>query len=338
MLARMFTQGGCKKYLLGSLTAVVALIGLAGPATAATVEVHLDARRANVEVAPGVKLRAWTFNGTVPGPVVRVTEGDTVEVTLTNSDTGFRKNCPKKLTPRQKKRLNRQQIRAKVAARQRCLSFNSNNMPTVHSVDFHAAKVAPNIAFGSVLPGGTHTFSFEVNTPGVFMYHCGTGPMLEHTGMGMYGMIIVDPIEGRVPAKEVMLVQSEFYGSVKNGWLHSSYKAMQTQDPKYVTFNGTAFKYAADPITVDAGEPVRVYMVDAGPSLFTAFHVVGTIFDQYQPDGNPDYPQFNVSTQVLGPGGGGLFECILPVAGNYPFVSHSLRDFDKGAVGIFKAE
>jgi nitrite reductase (NO-forming) len=162
--------------------------------------------------------------------------------------------------------------------------------------------------------------------------------MLEHTGMGMYGMIIVDPIEGRVPAEEVMLVQSEFYGSVKNGWLNSSYEAMQTESPRYVAFNGRALKYAENPITVNAGEPVRIYMVDAGPSLFSAFHVVGTIFDQYQPDGNPDFPQFNVSTQVLGPGGAGLFECVLPEPGNYPFVSHSLRDFDKGAVGIFKAE
>jgi nitrite reductase (NO-forming) len=323
---------------LGILTAVLTVIGLAGPASAATVEVNLDARRANIEVAPGVKMRAWTFNGTVPGPVVRATEGDTVEVTLTNSDTGFQKTCPRKPTRRQMKRLKRKQVRAKLAARRRCLQFNSRNMPTVHSVDFHAAKIAPNLGFRAVLPGESHTFSFEVNTPGVFMYHCGTGPMLEHTGMGMYGMIIVDPIEGRTPAEEVMLVQSEFYGSVKNGWLNSSLEAMQTQDPKYVTFNGTAFKYAQNPITVNAGDPLRIYMVDAGPSLFTAFHVVGTIFDQYQPDGNPDFSQSNVSTQVLGPGGAGLFECILPEPGTYPFVSHSLRDFDKGAVGVFQAE
>jgi nitrite reductase (NO-forming) len=334
----MFTQGRCRKTIVGLLLAVLSVMSFAQVSAAATVEVNLDARRANVEIAPGVKMRAWTFNGTVPGPVVRATEGDTVQVTLTNSDTGFRKACPNRLTARAKKRLNRRQIRARNASRRRCLRFNRRNMPTVHSIDFHAARIAPNLGFRSVLPGESHTFSFEVNTPGVYMYHCGTGPMLEHTGMGMYGMIIVDPIEGRVPAEEVMLVQSEFYGSVKNGWLNSSYEAMQTESPRYVAFNGRALKYAENPITVNAGEPVRIYMVDAGPSLFSAFHVVGTIFDQYQPDGNPDFPQFNVSTQVLGPGGAGLFECVLPEPGNYPFVSHSLRDFDKGAVGIFKAE
>jgi nitrite reductase (NO-forming) len=334
----MFTQGGCKKYLPAMLVAGAAIFVMAGSASAATVEVHLDARRAAVEVAPGVKLWAWTFNGTVPGPVVRATEGDTVEVTLTNSDTGLNRDCPAKLTALQKKSMNRKQIRTQTRLRTRCLRMNSRNMPTIHSVDFHAAKIAPNLAFRSVLPGESHTFSFVVDTPGVFMYHCGTGPMLEHTGMGMYGMIIVDPIEGRPPAEEVTLVQSEFYGSVSNGWLQSSYEAMQTQSPRFVTFNGTALKYARNPISVNAGEPVRIYLVDAGPSLFSAFHVVGTIFDQYQPDGNPDAPLRNVSTQVVGPGGGGLFECILPEPGNYPFVSHSFRDFDKGAVGIFKAE
>jgi nitrite reductase (NO-forming) len=334
----MFTQGRCRNYLVGFVVALAASLAFTGSASAATVEVHLDARRATVEVAPGVKMWAWTFNGTVPGPVVRATEGDTVEVTLTNSDTGAQKTCSPKLSRQQAKRLGARKAAARTRARQRCLVRNSRNMPTVHSVDFHAAKIAPNLAFRSVLPGQSHTFSFVVDTPGVFMYHCGTGPMLEHTGMGMYGMIIVDPIEGRSPAEEVMLVQSEFYGEVKNGWLHSSYEAMKTEAPRYVAFNGTALKYAQNPITVDAGEPVRMYVVDAGPSLFSSFHVVGTIFDQYQPDGNPDFPLYNVSTQVIGPGGAGLFECVLPEPGDYPFVSHSFRDFDKGAVGILKAE
>jgi nitrite reductase (NO-forming) len=334
----MFTHNLCKKLVLSIALAAALVAGLSAPASAATVEVHLDARRANVEVAPGVRMRAWTFNGTVPGPVVRATEGDTVQVTLTNSDTGRKVSCPAAPTRAERRTLNRKQVRERVRLRQSCRRRNARNLPTVHSVDFHAAKIAPNLAFRSVLPGKSHTFSFVVDTPGVYMYHCGTGPMLEHTGMGMYGMIIVDPIEGRPPAEEIMLVQSEFYGSVKDGWLRPSYQAMQTEPPKYVAFNGKALRYATEPIDVEAGEPLRIYLVDAGPSLFSAFHVVGTIFDQYQPDGNPDAPMRNVSTQVIGPGGAGLFECILPEPGNYPFVTHSFRDFDKGAVGVFRAQ
>lgn len=335
----IFTQRKCRNCLLALLTVSGFLFGIAPTmSSAATVEVELDARRSIIEVAPGVKMRAWTFNGTVPGPVVRATEGDTVEVTLTNSDIGKRIKCPKKLTRQQKQKLGIVRTKQREAARRKCIRKKSRNQPTAHSVDFHAAKIAPNLAFRSVLPGDTHIFSFKVDTPGVYMYHCGTGPMLEHTGMGMYGMIIVDPVEGRTPAEEIMLVQSEFYGSVKDGWLQSSYEAMQTEAPKYVTFNGSAFKYASDPIQVEAEEPLRIYLVDAGPSQFSSFHVVGTIFDQFQPDGNPDAPIRNVSTQVIGPGGGGLFECVLPEPGSYPFVSHSFRDFDKGAVGILQAE
>lgn len=328
----MFTQGRCNKYVLGFLTAAIALIGLAGPASAATVKVDLDAKKAMVRIAPGVKFRAWTFNGTVPGPVIRATEGDTVEVTLKNSDIGAPKRCPKKSKFKKIRRL-----------RKKCLlmnrNMNHNTMGMPHSVDFHAAKIAPNDGFRAVLPGQSFTYSFEATTPGVYVYHCGVGPMLEHMGMGMYGMIVIDPIEGRPPAQEIFIVQSEFYGKVaKNRWFMSSYKAMQTQPPKYVTFNGQALKYARKPIEVNAGEPVRIYMVDAGPSLFSAFHVVGAIFDQYQPDGNPDNPMFNVSTQVVGPGGAGVFELTMDDPGTYPFVSHSMLDMDKGAVGILKVE
>ncbi len=333
----MLIQGRFRRCGLGLIVVAMSLLWVAAPSSAATVQVNLDAYMKNVEVAPGVKMRAWTFNGTVPGPVVRATEGDTVEITLKNSDIGMQMTCPKKLTKKQKKKLTKKQIKKKNKKRKKCVNKNERNMPMVHSIDFHAAKVAPNLAFRSVLPGETHTFSFKATTPGVYMYHCGTGPMLEHIGMGMYGMIIIDPIEGRPPAEEIFLVQSEFYGSVRNGWLQSSYKAMQTEQPRYVTFNGAALKYAKAPIAVEAGKPIRIYLVDAGPSLYSSFHVVGTIFDQYQPDGNPEDPMYNVSTQVLGPGGAGVFEFTLPEPGSYPFVTHSMLDMDKGAVGFLEA-
>jgi nitrite reductase (NO-forming) len=277
--------------------AALLLAAASRDAAAAVVPVDLTARVADVRVAPGVKFRAWTFNGTVPGPVVRATVGDTVEVTLTNGD--------KKMW---------------------------------HSIDFHAAEIAPSLAFKSIAPGASFTFSFVADHPGVFMYHCGTSPMLEHIGMGMYGAIIVDPGGGRPPAREVTLVQSEFYGSVRKKRLRSSYAAIKSQSPKFVAFNGFAERYVRHPIKVPVGQPVRVYFVDAGPSLFSAFHVVGTIFDSYEHDGNPDEALHQVSTQVIPPGGGGVFELSFPEAGTYPFVSHSMRQMDLGAMGRFEAK
>lgn len=265
-------------------------------ASAAVVPVHLTARVAVVRIAPGVKFRAWTFNGTVPGPVIRATVGDTIEVTLTNADKDM-----------------------------------------WHSIDFHAAQIAPNLAFKGIAPGQTFKFSFVANNPGVFVYHCGTSPMLEHIGMGMYGAIIVDPKGGRPPAREITLVQSEFYGAVRKKRLHSSYKAIKSQLPRFVAFNGNSQRYVRHPIKVPVGQPVRIYFVDAGPSLFSAFHVVGTIFDSYQHDGNPNEVLHQVSTQVVPPGGGAVFELTFPEAGVYPFVSHSMGQVDRGAMGKLMA-
>jgi nitrite reductase (NO-forming) len=318
----MFIQGVCKKLFLALLVVALSFVATGASATAKVVPVKLTAKKATVKVDQGVKFKAWTFNGSVPGPVVRATEGDTIEVTLKNGDMSSHKNCKKKKKGKQRKK---------------CHNKKKQHAAMWHSIDFHAAKVAPSDAFRSVAPGESFTFSFKASTPGVYVYHCGTGPMLEHIGMGMYGMIVVDPAEGRPPAQEIFLIQSEFYGKVKNGWLKSSYKAMQTQPPKYVAFNGNAARYARKPISVPVDEPVRIYFVDAGPSLASSFHVVGTIFDAYQHDGNPDEPLHDVSTQLIAPGGAGIFELTFPQPGNYPFVTHSIVDMDKGAVGIFAA-
>ena len=300
----------CATYLGREVRAVgmaallaIALGALAAdPATAAVVPVHLKAKPALVKVAPGVKMEAWTFNGTVPGPVIRATEGDTVEVTLEN------------------------------AAKKRWKGHAA-----FHSIDFHAARIAPDVGFSDVRPGGSTTFSFVAEHAGVYMYHCGTSPVLEHIGMGLYGMIIVDPAVPRPPAQEVALVQSEFYGSVHGHRLRSSYEAMQTEQPRFVAFNGRAGRYARHPIDVPIGAPVRIYVVDAGPTEPSDFHVVGDIFDSVQPDGNPANELTDVSTFGIPAGGGASFELTFPEAGSYPFVTHSFRSADAGAVGLFKA-
>ena len=317
----MFTQRGWVKASVVLIVSVLASVAMAGQAEAKVVPVELNARKATVKVAPGVRMKAWTFNGSVPGPVIRASVGDTIEVTLNNRDRATHTKCPKK----------------KGRKRSNCVAENHRQMAMAHSVDFHAARIAPSDAFRSVAPGDSITYSFEATTPGVYMYHCGTMPMLEHIGMGMYGMIVIDPPVARPPAKEIFLVQSEFYGKVSKGWLKPDLEAMRSRPPKYVAFNGTAMKYVDDPIEVGVGEPLRIYFVDAGPSLTSSFHVVGTIFDEYQHDGDVTEALHNVSTQLVGPGGGGVFELTLPQAGRYPFVSHSVIDMDKGAVGMLEA-
>jgi nitrite reductase (NO-forming) len=72
----------------------------------------------------------------------------------------------------------------------------TNDGAIPHSVDFHPARVAPNVAFGDVMPGKSVSYTFRAKDPGVFMYHCGTKPVLMHIANGMYGAIVVEPKPG----------------------------------------------------------------------------------------------------------------------------------------------
>lgn len=334
------------------LAIAAAAFCLTGPRTVegAVVPVDLVARQATIKVAPGVKMRAWTFNGTVPGPVIRATEGDVIQVTLTNSDRGTPARKVKKwVKVRVKKRIKRNRGRKGkrkfrwVWKKRRKTVRIPGRMAQPHSIDFHAAEIAPDQAFRSIPPGQTHTFSFLAARAGVYMYHCGTPMMLEHIAMGMYGAIVVDPAVPRPPAtKEVTVVQSEFYGKVRNGKLKPDVNAMMDGNPRFVTFNGATDRYDSRnaielPVGTPADPPVRVNFVNAGPNNFSALHVVGSIFDEYQPDGHQSELVRGVSTQTVPPGGGALFELRFAQPGLYPMVSHSMRDMEKGAMAFFKA-
>jgi len=255
----------------------------------------IEAIDAQVEVAGGVKLNAWTFGGTVPGPIVHVREGDTIDFTL------------------------------------------RNNGAIGHSLDFHAAQVPPDVAYATIVPGDELSFTWRANYPGVFMYHCGTGPVLEHVANGMYGAVVVDPAEGFAPAREYVFVQSEFYlKQGANGAWDGDPVRMAAVVPDFVVFNGAANQYRQQPVTAAPGELVRMYVVNAGPSLFSAFHVIGTIFDRTYPDGNPANVMRGVSTWTIPPGGAATFELVVPDPGSYPIVTHSFAYTGLGAVGVLE--
>jgi nitrite reductase (NO-forming) len=264
------------------------------------VKVDLSIRHQVVQIAPGVEYQTWTFGGGVPGPVVHARQGQTVEVTLTN------------------------------------------DAPMAHSVDFHAARVAPNKAFVDVPPGKSFTFSFKVKDPGVFMYHCGTKPVLAHIANGMYGAIVVDPADSSLmpPVRHsYVLVSSEWYlngPGLKQPAGLDMVKAHQ-MSADWVTWNGYAGQYVAHPLEADPGHATRFYVVAAGPSLSTTFHVVGTILDRAWVDGDVvDPPAHGVQTVTVPAGGSGIFDVDIAKPGLYPFVSHSFASVDMGQVGLLK--
>jgi nitrite reductase (NO-forming) len=257
--------------------------------------VNLAITHGTVSIAPGIKYDAWTFGSTVPGPAIHVREGQLVKVTLHNTS------------------------------------------PMPHSVDFHAAQIAPNVAFSDVLPGKSKTFSFRATAPGVYMYHCGTAPAFMHIANGMYGAIVVEPKNMPAADKEYVLVSSEFYldkpGDTGAASLDMT-KALH-MTPDWVTWNGYAGQYKTHPLTAEPGQTVRFWVVDAGPSLNTEFHVVGTVLARAWVNADlVDAPQHDIQTAVVPAGGGGVFDVKIDQPGLYPFVSHSFASVQMGEVGL----
>ncbi len=253
----------------------------------------IEAVDAVVEVAGGIKLNAWTFDGVLPGKVVRVRQGDTIDFTLRNRGT------------------------------------------IGHSIDFHSAQTPWNVNYITIVPGEELKFTWKANFPGVFMYHCGTGPVLEHIANGMYGAVIVDPAEGFAPAREYVLVQSEFYlKKAADGNWDGDLDRMSAVLPDFVAFNGAANQYQQEPLAAAPGELIRLHVMNAGPTLFSAFHVIGALFDRVYHDGNPANVMRGVQTWTVPPGGGATFELVIPDAGQYPFVTHSFAYTGLGAVGL----
>jgi nitrite reductase (NO-forming) len=225
-----------------------------------------------------------------------------------------------------------------------------NESPMPHSIDFHAARIPMNEAFGMILPGQTHSFEFTAHDPGVFMVHCGTAPVSAHIMNGMYFAIIVDPAGGwgTRADKEFVVIQSEFYARPDSAAKRDSLGVPMQMDlqagsdkrPTYVVFNGRAFQYKEHPLQVDEGDRVRFYVVNAGPNFDSDFHIVGTIFDRVYPDGHPDHALEGVQTWGIPAGGGAVFETTFKKgesgAGVYAFVTHSFADAEKGAVGLIR--
>jgi nitrite reductase (NO-forming) len=255
-----------------------------------------------IEISKDVKYEGWTFGGTVPGPVLRVREGDLVRIKVVNES------------------------------------------PMPHSIDFHSARIAPNLAYRMILPKDTVSFEFVARDPGAYMVHCGTPPITVHIMQGMYFTMIVDPRNGwgSKADKEFVLVQSEFYtkqNSATKGH-HPDIAGAMSKNASYVVFNGRAGQYRDNPLKVEVGDRVRLFVVNAGPSFRSDFHIVGAVFDRVFPDGNPRNVLEQVQTVSIPAGGGAVFETVFEKdasgEGLYPFVTHSFADAEKGAVGIIQ--
>jgi nitrite reductase (NO-forming) len=169
------------------------------------------------------------------------------------------------------------------------------------------------------------------------MYHCGTAPAFMHIANGMYGAIVVEPKNMSPAQRQYVLVSSEWYLNAPGTGKPASLDVTKAEQmtPDWVTFNGYAAQYKTHPLTAMPGQTVRFWVVDAGPSLNTEFHVVGTILKRAWINADlVDAPQHDIQTAVVPAGGGGVFDVTIPKAGIYPFVSHSFASVMLGEVGL----
>jgi nitrite reductase (NO-forming) len=169
------------------------------------------------------------------------------------------------------------------------------------------------------------------------MYHCGTAPAFMHIANGMYGAIIVEPKNMPRAQRQYVLVSSEWYLNTPGNGAPANLDVTKAEQmtPDWVTFNGYSAQYKTHPLTAMPGQTVRFWVVDAGPSLNTEFHVVGTILKRAWINADlVDAPQHDIQTAVVPAGGGGVFDVSIPKAGIYPFVSHSFASVMLGEVGL----
>ncbi|HEZ7190256.1 TPA: nitrite reductase, copper-containing [Neisseria meningitidis] len=270
----------------------------------AKVRVKMETVEKTMKMDDGVEYHYWTFDGDVPGRMIRVREGDTVEVEFSNNP--------------------------------------SSTVP--HNVDFHAATGQGGGAAATfTAPGRTSTFSFKALQPGLYIYHCAVAPVGMHIANGMYGLILVEPKEGLPKVdKEFYIVQGDFYTKGKKGAQglqpFDMDKAVAEQ-PEYVVFNGHVGAIAGDnALKAKAGETVRMYVGNGGPNLVSSFHVIGEIFDKVYVEGGKLINE-NVQSTIVPAGGSAIVEFKVDIPGSYTLVDHSIfRAFNKGALGQLKVE
>lgn len=289
---------------------VVNLIGLlclgnmAALAQAETLKVSLEAVETDLAIDnQGNKQAMWTYAGTVPGPVIRVSQGDTIEFTLTN------------------------------------IADNEQS----HSIDFHAAVVDVLDEFASVNPGEEKQFTFNADHPGVFIYHCGSDSMAEHISRGMYGVIIVDPAGGYsdafpAPDREYVLVQGDLFEAGT-----SAEDRAQGEHWQNALINGKVFHYdpvhdsnASLTLEAEPGERVRLFFVNAMINDAAAFHPIAGIWERVWDNGNPKNVRYGMQTVEVPPAHGMVFDLIPPAdrPTNNALVDHRMKHALSGAISV----
>ena len=270
--------------------------------TPARVVVHFEAQEFTGALTDEQSYKFWSFNGTVPGPMVRVRVGDTVEFHLKN--------------------------------------HKDSTVP--HNIDIHAVNgPGGGAAVNLVSPGQEAAFSFRTLAPGLYIYHCASPiPNIPaHIANGMYGLLLVEPEAGLPKVeKEYYVLESEFFTtpSDKKNILALSMEKGLAEHPDYVVFNGRQGALTGDgALKAQVGDTVRIYFGNIGPNNTSSFHIIGEIFDTVYVEGAiGGLVNHHVQTTLVPSAGAAIVEMTMDVPGDYLLVDHSIFRVAKGAVGF----
>ena len=256
----------------------------------------------------GYKFKAWTFNGTVPGPTMRVTEGDLVRITLINPESNTRSH-------------------------------------SLHMHSIHPAAMDGVEGEGIVAPGKSFTYEFVAQPFGVYPYHCHVAPVADHVNRGLYGMLIIDPKEPRPQMHEMAMLMNGYdlnFDQEGPNFIPTPEEAnndempeIEERDNELYSVNGKAFDYMYHPIELVQGEKYRIYLVNMLEfDLVNSIHIHGGMFEYY-PAGRSKTPQMVNDVITLGQGDRGIIELSYPYPGKYMFHTHINEFADKGWMSFF---
>jgi nitrite reductase (NO-forming) len=268
------------------------------------VSYRIETVELNGKLDDGSTYNYWTFDKKVPGPMLRVKKGDTVELTL----------------------------------------FNPKSSKMIHSIDLHAVTGGHGGgADTQVAPGQEKTIRFKALNPGLYVYHCATHSIPQHIASGMYGLILVEPEAGLPPVdREYYVMQGDMYTAHQPGTKgHHEYSPARASDelPTFYTFNGSIGALTKEfKMTAKVGETVRFYFGVGGPNKVSSFHVIGEIFDKVYSEGSPTTVKNDVQTTLVAPGGATMVDIKLNYPGKFLVVDHALSRVSKGLAGVLEVQ
>ena len=209
---------------------------------------EVTAEDKEIEIAPGIKFPAWTYNGRVPGPSLRATEGDRLRIVFKN------------------------------------LGSHSHSM---HFHGIHAARMDGVPGAGLIAPGDEFVYEFDAKPFGCHLYHCHALPLKRHMHKGMYGVFVIDPDPARHP-ENVDVARSRLLGTPENADWQEFVMVMNAFDTNFdgeneiYAVNTVAHAYAKKPIRIDRARPVRIYLVNVVEfDPINSFHLHANFFDYY---------------------------------------------------------